>query len=80
MVTMSEERVYTEDEERMFCAWSDYRSEYGAYGIEAHMDFEGGWETARDGHTILNWNQYSEDWKAGFRAYVGDLDIGGVMR
>lgn len=75
---MSEERVYTEDEERMFCAWSDYRKEYGAYGIEAHREFTTGWEHARDrvqGGDFLN-----RDYEAGFQAFHGDLDIGGVMR
>ena len=74
---------YTEDDLRMFCAWSDYRKEYGVSSLrmsDARLDFEGGWETARDSHAIQNWNQYSEDWKAGFRAYVGDLDIGGPLR
>lgn len=74
------ERVYTDDEERMFCAWSDYRAEYGASGIDAHADFTAGWEAARDSTTTLNFYGKSTDWHAGFEAYLGTLDIGGVMR
>lgn len=73
------EPVYTEDEERMFCAWSDYRSEYGAYSIEAHCEFTAGWEAGLLDHTVDLGNA-TTDFKAGYDAYWGRLDIGGVMR
>ena len=72
---------YTEDEERMFCAWSDYRAEYGVSSLrmsDAHLDFTLGWEAARDG--VTGGDFLSLDYEAGFKAYHGDLDIGGVMR
>lgn len=72
------EREYTEDEERMFCAWSDYRKEYGAHGGEAHYNFKAGWEAARDNWTV-NFDLHTMDWKAGFRAYYGNLDIGDAL-
>jgi hypothetical protein len=74
------EREYTEDEERMFCAWADYRKEYGASGIEAHGLFTDGWEAARDNHAVNNFYKKPMDWRAGWDAYYGNLDIGGVMR
>lgn len=76
---MSEDPVYTEDQERMFCAWSDYRKEYGAYGIEAHCEFTAGWEAARDSWTI-DVSKHTMDWRAGFDAFFDNLDIDGVMR
>lgn len=79
---MSEDPVYTEDEERMFCAWSDYRSEYGVSALrmsDAHADFTAGWEAARDSWTI-DVSKHTMDWRAGFDAFFDDLDIGGVMR
>lgn len=75
-----EERVYTEDEERMFCAWADYRKEYGASGSTAHMQFTAGWKAARDNYAVNNFYKKSLDYQAGFHAFYGNLDIGGVMR
>lgn len=72
------EPEYTEDDLRMFAAWSDYRKEYGAYGIEAHSQFTAGWEAARDG--VQGGDFLSKDYEAGFLAYHGELDIGGVLR
>ncbi len=79
---MSEQRVYTEDEERMFCAWSDYRSEYGVSArrmTEAHAEFTAGWRAGLLDHTVDLGNATME-FKAGYDAYWGRLDIGGVMR
>lgn len=76
---MSEDPVYTEDEERMFCAWSDYRKEYGAHGAEAHYNFQAGWNAGRLDHTVDLGNA-TVAFKAGYDAYWGRLDIGGVMR
>ena len=70
---------YTEDEERMFCAWSDYRSEYGASGKTAHGQFIAGWSAARANWTV-RMEAHSMDWRAGYEAYYGTLDIGGTLR
>ena len=72
---------YTADEERMFSAWSDYRSEYGAGtpGLrKPYADFLNGWVAARD--RVTGGDFPNLDYEAGFKAYHGDLDIGGVMR
>ena len=73
---------YTEDEERMFCAWSDYRSEYGVGARrlhDAHTDFTNGWRAGRNDHCVDLGNS-TVDFKAGYDAYWDSLDIGGVMR
>ena len=31
------------------CAWSDYRSDYGASGAKEHKAFKAGWLAAREG-------------------------------
>lgn len=75
---------YTEDELRMYSAWSDYRSEYGASGETAFKQFIAGWAAARDGGGArvisVELAKHSYDWRAGWDAYRGTLDIGGVMR
>lgn len=70
----------SEDEERMACAWSDYRSEYGVSGFEAYVEFTNGWEAARENYAVHNFYKKALDYRAGFHAYWGRLDIGGVMR
>lgn len=73
------EPKYTQEEMDMYCAWADYRSEYGAYGIEAHNEFVNGWIAGRNDHTV-EIAMATVDFKAGYDAYWGRLDIGGVMR
>lgn len=70
---------YTEDELRMYSAWSDYRKEYGASGAEAHAEFIAGWWTARNNLTMAHGNR-TQPWQAGYDAFWDNLDIGGVMR
>lgn len=74
---------YTEDEKRMFCAWADYCKEYGLSSeriTSGHPQFIAGWQAARDNHATLNWGYNSMDWKAGFEAFHGTLDIDSEMR
>lgn len=77
-----EEPKYTEDQMNFFCAWADYRKEYSLSEedmIEGYPEFKAGWEAARDNWTV-NFDKHTAEWKAGFKAYHGTLDIGGVMR
>lgn len=73
---------YTEDELRMYSAWSDYRSEYGASGDAAYDMFIDGWDAARDDWypELIALMDMPKHWLAGYEAQKGTLDIGGVMR
>lgn len=77
-----EEPKYTEEQMDFFCAWADYRKEYGLSEIqilEGYPEFKAGWRAASLDHTVDLGNA-TLDFKAGHAAYWGRLDIGGVMR
>ena len=42
--------------------------------------FTSGWEAARENYSTLSMSAHSVHWRAGYDAYLGALDIGGVLR
>jgi hypothetical protein len=60
-----------QDEERRLAAWGKYRRDYGRAAVPAigdsHWEFDGGWEAARVGGSVLS--DESVDWLAGYEAY-----------
>jgi hypothetical protein len=75
--------VYTDNDLIMYCAWADYRKEYGTgqdSALTAQGAFISGWTAAQENYSTLSMSAHSVHWRAGYDAFLGTLDIGGVLR